>query len=140
MGYAIGGYRRLGGGFFERPFCVWGIHAAGLNTAIFLGGIGLGAVIGAIIGFFIGILNPSPEPISHLFIAGGIVAMGAKIGAVIGGLISLGAVVAGKCSPCGFCFCVIAFISPWGIPPFPIPVGLRPCAADCTTLVPPGCP
>lgn len=144
MGMAVGGWRRLGAGFFERPACFWGIHAVGFNAVVVLGGIGLGVVIGALIGFFVGILNPDPEPISHLFVAGGVVALGAKIGAVIGGLISVAIVVASKCTPCGFCFCIVAFISPWRAPPFPLPVAIRPCTGNCSPppagLVPPGCP
>ena len=144
MGSAVGAWRALGLGFFERPACVWGIHAVGLNTVVVLGCIGLGALIGAFIGFLVGIMNPSPEPVSHLFIAGGAVAFGAKLGAVIGGLLSVAVVVASKCTPCGFCFCIVAYISPWGTPPFPLPVLIRPCTAQCAAppagLVPPGCP
>ena len=144
MGLAAGAWRRLGAGFQERAMCFWGIHAVGFNVVVFLGVIGLGAIIGALIGLFVGILTPDPEPLTHLALAGVFAMIGVKIGAIIGGLLSVALIVASKCNPCGFCFCVIAFLSPWGWPPFPIPVFIRPCTSNCAPppvgLVPPGCP
>jgi hypothetical protein len=140
MGVAVGGWVRLGAGFFERPACFWGLHAAGFNLALILGVTALGFLIGMFVGLVIGGLFPDPEPVSHAVIAAAAGGLAAKIGALIGALLSVGVVIASRCSPCGFCFCIVAFISPWGFPRFPFPVAVRPCTGQCALLVPPGCP
>jgi hypothetical protein len=144
MGMAVGAWRPVGPRMIERPCCFWGIHAVGFNTVVVLGGIGLGALMGVLVGLFTGLLMPDPEPLTHAALAFLLAEMGLKIGAVLGGLISVALIVGSKCSNCGFCFCIVAFRTPFGVPPIPVPVFMHPCTANCAPppagLVPPGCP
>lgn len=146
MSHYIGPWRRSPlTGLFWRTICFTRWHAGVIRAWL----LGYGALVGAALGFitglffsFLGVASTAelpPATILSLAIGAALTVLLTKIGAGIGGI--TGAIIAyeASCPTCGICIefpfhQVLGHMLP--MPPF-IPL---PRTADCTVLIPPGCP
>ncbi len=146
MSYYVGPWRRSTfTGLFWRTICLTGWHAIAVRGWL----VGVTALQGAAIGFliglfisFLGVAATAELPPAAIRALGGgatttvvLTALGAIAGSIAGLILSIRA----NCPTCGICF-EVAFRQVFGRMILMIPILILPRTADCTVLIPPGCP
>lgn len=132
-------------GFFWRTICFTGWHAAAIRGWL----VGVTALQAAVVGFLIGLFisflgvaaTAELPPLAILSLAVGagttvlLTAIGIGVGVIAGAILAYKA----SCPVCGICIEML-FRTVLGRMVPVIPLVILPRTADCTVLIPPGCP